>query len=397
MTSDPRLARPNLPRLDSLTGLRFFAAYLVFLHHFTNFAPLPLFSDVQLPVVGTWSGFGTTGVSFFFVLSGFVLSWSFVPDDTAPRFYLRRFARVWPLHFVTTVMAVPVFYYWRDVPMEWTGTLLSVFLLHAWVPSAAIYFAGNPASWSLSCEMFFYGIHPLLVRRTLLAGLGVMAGATVVVLVALFVAADRVLALWPSYVGWLVYVSPIFRVGEFLVGMALAAMIRRGVRFPVGLPVALVVLFGWFALFYSGGPHLPERAQVWLTNLSYPAIAVVYALVIGAAAQLDIDRRRSPLRWRPVVLLGQWSYALYLVHATIIYGMVNLIGARSYSLTGGAGSLLVSGLHAMAWLGVVTLLGVGASYVLYRWIEQPVEARLRRLQERRPAAVVSGAEVSPAG
>ena len=36
------------------------------------------------------------------------------------------------------------------------------------------------------------------------------------------------------------------------------------------VPVALVVLFAWFALFYSGGPHLPARAQVWLTNLSYP-------------------------------------------------------------------------------------------------------------------------------
>ena len=134
-----RLERPNLPRLDSLTGLRFFAAYMVLMHHFTNFA--------QLPLIWHWYGFGTTGVTFFFVLSGFVLTWSFVPSDTAPRFYWRRFARVWPLHLVTTIVAVPVFYMWRDVPMDWTGVLLSVFLLHAWVPTATTYFAGNPASW----------------------------------------------------------------------------------------------------------------------------------------------------------------------------------------------------------------------------------------------------------
>ena len=68
---------PN--RLDSLTGLRFFAAWLVVVHHFSNFA--------TMPYIWRYTGFGATGVTFFFVLSGFVLTWSFVPSDTAGRFY----------------------------------------------------------------------------------------------------------------------------------------------------------------------------------------------------------------------------------------------------------------------------------------------------------------------
>ena len=98
---------PVPSRLDSLTGLRFFAAEMVVIHHFSNFATLPFLWRYQ--------GFGATGVTFFFVLSGFVLTWSFRPADTPGRFYWRRFARIWPLHAVTTLLALPVFYSMRDV------------------------------------------------------------------------------------------------------------------------------------------------------------------------------------------------------------------------------------------------------------------------------------------
>ena len=359
------LERPaNFPRLDSLTGLRFFAAFLVLMHHFTNFA--------QLPLIWRWAGFGTTGVSFFFVLSGFVLTWSFVPSDTAPRFYWRRFARVWPLHFVTTLLAIPVFYMWRDVQMEWTGVILSVFLLHAWVPTASTYFAGNPASWSLSCELFFYAIHPFIVRRTLAAALAALIAATAVVLVALYVVADLAID-WPARIaGWLLYISPLFRVGEFLVGMALASAIRRGVRIPIGIIPAVTMLGAWFVLYYDVAPHLSATLQIVIADLSYPAMAVLYGLLIAAAAQRDLSRRPSLLRSKPMVLLGQWSYALYLVHATIIYALIELIGVRSYSVLN------------VGWLVVISAVAVTAAALLYYGIEHPLEARLRKLQQRTP-------------
>ena len=357
------LERPNLPRLDSLTGLRFFAAYMVVLHHFTNFA--------QPPLIWRWYGFGTTGVSFFFVLSGFVLTWSFVPGDTPRRFYWRRFARIWPLHVITTLAAIPVFYMWRDIPMNWTGVILSIFLLHAWVPAASTYFAGNPASWSLSCEMFFYALHPFLVRRTLLSGLGVLAAATAGVLVALYVVADLAID-WPARIaGWLLYVSPLFRVGEFLVGMALASAIRRGVRVPIGVIPSVLLLGAWFAIKYNISPHLGPNLQIAISDLSYPVLAVLYALLIAAAAQLDLAGRTSLLRMKPMVWLGQWSYALYLVHATIIYALIELIGVRSYSAR-----------MNLLWLAAVTALAIAASAALYHAVEHPLESRLRRLQRR---------------
>lgn len=90
-------ARP--PRLDSLTGLRWWAAFGVFLHHMTNLAPLPVHAALAL---------GNYGVMFFFVLSGFVLTWSAQAVSTST-FYWRRFARIYPAHLVALALAVPVF------------------------------------------------------------------------------------------------------------------------------------------------------------------------------------------------------------------------------------------------------------------------------------------------
>ena len=361
----PEVQRQFPNRLDSLTGLRFFAAWMVVVHHFSNFA--------ALPYLWRYTGFGATGVTFFFVLSGFVLTWSFVPSDTPPRFYWRRFARIVPLHVVTTLLALPVFYSWRDVPYDWTAIGLSFLLLHAWVPTATTYFAGNPASWTLSCEMFFYALHPFVVRPALAMRGAILAIATAAILAAVFIVA-RWSPDWFSLrnVGWLLYVSPLFRVGEFLLGIALAAAMRRGFRIPLGVIPFAVAIAAWFHLKYVVAPgHFAAWAEVLVAQATYVVLPVLYAGLIAAAAQLDFDAARSLLRAKPMVLLGQWSYALYLVHATIVYALIESLGVRSYSPVAN-----------VAWLGIVTILAVAASAVLYTIVEHPIEQRLRQYQKR---------------
>lgn len=364
-------------RLDSLTGLRFFAAWLVVAHHFTNLG--------DLPFVWRYTGFGATGVTFFFVLSGFVLTWSFVPSDTAPRFYWRRFARIVPLHIVTTLIALPVFYTWRDVPYDWTAITLSFLLLHAWVPTATTYFAGNPASWSLSCEVFFYALHPLLVRGALGLKILALGAVTVVILGSIFIVA-RWSPEWFSarVVGWLLYISPLFRVGEFLLGVALAAALKRGFRVPIGVIPGVLLVALWFHTEYRFSPqYFGTELAVLTSNLSYVVLPLLYASIIGAVAQLDFDGGRSVLRTKPMVLLGQWSYALYLVHATIIYFLLDQFGYQQYSV-----------IQNTLWFGLVTVLSIGAAALLYKVIEHPVEQRLRQMQRtwiarRQPAAVTA--------
>lgn len=346
-------------RLDSLTGLRFFAAYFVLLHHVTNFA--------RLPVLVHFEGFGATGVTFFFVLSGFVLTWSFRTSDAPKPFYWRRFARIVPLHALTTLLALPVFYSMQGNTVAWGPVLLSLGLLQAWVVVPSVYFAGNPAAWSLSCEAFFYALHPLAIRRVLAARTLPLAAAGAGVLIAM-AATAQVAAGWPGEItGWLLYIAPPFRLGEFALGVLLAVLVQRGYRAPIGLMPAAALTGLWFVLTYVVFPRtLPTGPLAMTGSAGYAVLPLLYGLTIVAAADIDLDARASFLRWRPMVRLGEWSYALYLVHATVIYTLIELFGTHYRAVWANLG-----------WLALASGLSIAASAVLYQLVEHPLERWLR--------------------
>lgn len=107
-------------RLDSLTALRWFAALAVFGRH--SVRPVGFLQHL-IPQ-------GATAVSFFFVLSGFVLAWSWRDGDTARGFYRRRAARVYPAYVVAVVLGLVVAAVVRPWPTDaWPAVLA---LVQAW-------------------------------------------------------------------------------------------------------------------------------------------------------------------------------------------------------------------------------------------------------------------------
>lgn len=363
------------PRLDSLTGLRFLAAAMVLVHHFANFVDVPALA---------WFRFGATGVTFFFILSGFVLTWSFTPADTLPRFYWRRAARIWPMHLVATVLAVPVFYSLREISIDWPVVVASALLLHAWWPVSTTYFGGNPAAWSLSCEVFFYALHPLVVRPLL--QLSARAAMHLAIATALGFGA---FAFWargalPAETSaWLLYVSPPYRVGQFLLGVLLAVALRQGGRVPIGRGAALGALALWLVALYILPlvASIPAELSRLLVGSNDAVLPLLYGGVIAASAQADLDRKPSLLTQRPMMALGEWSYALYLTHATLIYLLIALIGRRAPD----NGNIV--------WLGAVGLASIGIACVCYRLVEHPAERWLRARQpvSARTERVAAGA------
>ena len=99
--------------LPSLTGLRFVAALMVFGFHSAGYG---------VTTTPWWHlpQFGFLGVAFFFVLSGVVLTWSTRPGQSAGAFWQRRFARVYPSHAVTAVIAIAL-YLWVMPPHKPSG------------------------------------------------------------------------------------------------------------------------------------------------------------------------------------------------------------------------------------------------------------------------------------
>jgi peptidoglycan/LPS O-acetylase OafA/YrhL len=362
----------TMQRLDAITGLRWWAAFAVFVFHLRNLVPLPF------PIADI-ARFGYLGVAFFFVLSGFVLTWSWREEVDKRTFYWRRFARIYPLHLVTLLVAIPVFYSVSPDPAQtWVKPfqigvlLLCLFLLQGWSRDPAILFAGNPASWTLTVEAFFYTLHPfvtMVIRRLSMVGALVAAGGVV-----LFAFGTRVyISANPTgFVAELPW--PILRLNEFVLGMCLAWAFRRGwlPRIPLVLPIALMALwFGGLAvaarihtaqpLYGIAGPYVNEVATA------------LCALLIVTVASIEMRGRARVMRWRPIVALGEWSYAFYLIHATIIYAILNLIGKQP------------GGWHTVLWFVVVLALAVTAAWALHVFVERPVEKWLRAWQTRRRA------------
>lgn len=396
-------ARPTpVTQLDALTGLRFVAAAAVLVSHVPQWFAVGEFHVGPL---------GSAAVGLFFVLSGFVLSHAYRGANTTTdprRFYLARFARIWPLHAVclALVFVAPGFQGPPQSAAEWGSVTMHALLLQAWSTDIRFAHAWNGPAWSLSVEAFFYVLFPMLAARSdralfALLGLG-FAG-----LLALYAFADADVLADPSRVdAWKTAFStmPLARVPEFLAGMCAHAVWRRrsASRPPSTLVATVLELFVVTALLllyrtWSPGQWGPAWADGASRQVSIESLSRGPGLCIAAATLISLLASGRGLLARAlsipfVVYLGEISYAFYLVHSMLL-GLA-AIPARE---------------HPLAWLQYLlagALMAIGSSAVLFASVETPMRrmllakgsclaARSRVLvatfveQVRRPAFVVA--------
>jgi peptidoglycan/LPS O-acetylase OafA/YrhL len=371
--SQPPPAAPRPPsrsRLPSLTGLRIFGSVAVVLCHVGHgFANAPSLTVAE--------AYGYAGVSFFFMLSGFVLTWSDTPQ-TARRFWWLRFARIWPLQFLLMAFAYTVISSHVKTPGLF-GHLAELLLLQSWSPDNPTYAGGNGVTWSLSVEMFFYLVFPLaivLLRRLRGRGLAVTAAVTLALMAALpLIVAQAGVDTYSDLYYWLFFVFPPYRFGEFLLGMLLARAMVLGLRIPAPAVTALVAAAGvggltWIMTSFTVRTGIPVvRPLVALLAIPY------FAALLTASATRDTQPGGWWLGSAPLRRLGDWSFALYLVHAP---AMVLTARFGWWDNPGGPEGLA----YLLAFLALV----IAASAALHHLVEKPVERRLRRV----PVGVLGG-------
>lgn len=342
-------------RLPSLTGLRFWAALLVVLYHL----------DHRIGVVrgADWLvAYGRTGVTFFFVLSGFVLAWTYHGQRTRLGvFAWRRFARLWPLVATTAVLSLLAFRHVGTHVDTWPAATTFLFL-QAWRPEWAV--GANGAAWSLSDEAFFYLVFPLLLLLAGRRGGARMLWAVVVVaqvvLWVLFVSQG-----WSS---WSFDYLPLTRVVQFGLGVLCGVAMRRGLRAPVDYWVAVLAVVGFHLALQvweraavgesvNWGPY--SGSQWWATPF--------FALLIMGAAQRDLDGRPTGVRGAVLIRLGHWSYAWYLIHEVVV---------RVWEFERPRPVGIVD--TVTDWV-VLLLLTQAIAGLLYTCVEHPAERFLRRV------------------
>ncbi|KND41944.1 acyltransferase family protein [Streptomyces stelliscabiei] len=366
----------NRAKLPSLTGLRFFAALLVFFFHSSlSNSPIPpndpinpfADADIAHAYEKTFLNTGYIGVSFFFVLSGFVLAWSARPGQSARAFWRRRMTKIFPNHLVVFAASLILF---AGATINSIGQWLpNMLLVHTFFPQPEINLSVNPPSWSLGSELLFYLLFPLLIvpiqkirDGALWAWSAVMVAGTVVFqLVSMNLVPDTPKsAITPisDMQFWFGYLFPPGRLFEFTLGILLARIVLAG-RWPqrIGIGVSL----GLCAIGYAAGFVLPfEYTFVAATIIPIGAL-------IASVAAADVAGRRTWLRSRPMVWLGEVSFGFYLVQGVSIFYLRSLLDGATYGVLGAM--LLILGFFGTSLLG---------GWLLYRFVEMPAMRRLSR-------------------
>lgn len=388
------------PDLPALTGLRFVAAFLILLNHLLLNA-VPRTQETFAPIL---SLVGILGMSLFFVLSGFIIHYTYGATLLRPggtsfrRFIVARIARLYPLYLfflgLTIVSTADLAALgWRTLLASMPATLL---MAQSWVyvrfPTVILPHLYNSFSlaWSISTEMLMYLMYPavlLLVRRDRLGLLAsfLICGTIVVLLSGGLAAAwrhivvlDELLAPFRhpgngfevagenSFMKWLLFTSPYGRFPEFVIGVLTAHVYMRLRPVPIGRLEAMLGLAATvISLAVILASLLPVDQRLWIVSviLSRIGYGAFIAAIIFCCARYRHALMARTLSLRPLVMLGTWSYGIYL--------------AQSYVARLFPGLTQVDAWKPVSVLAFwATLFAVSA--VLYRYVEMPGRAFILR-------------------
>lgn len=352
--------------LKALTGLRCFAAVNIVLFHFSD----PKMFGWLAPVINA----GYASVSYFILLSGFVLGYNYNARARAGqldivRFYKARFTRLYPIYFLSLLlswrMLIPE-YHAHTHHMFWLGMILTPLLLQGWVPEISTFL--NTPAWTMSAEAFFYAIFPIMARwkkptniRHHLAKmsgiwmLGLIPGTLYMIFRPDGIAfPDR--WSWGPWLQALKY-TPIPHLASFVFGVLLAELdelIPRTTRLRFILGAGgFIVTFGLLSL----GSAVPYA--LLHDGLLMPLFGCI---VIGLAGN-------NPLAYalgiRPLVFIGEASYCLYLLH----FNLWNLI--HDSHILNRLGLVRFDPWISYALLIVLSILAL-------HFIEKPAQRQLRK-------------------
>ena len=348
------------PEILELTSLRFIAALHVVVYHAFPLAGVDA-PRWLTPLVHT----GFISVGFFFVLSGFILSYAHCDPISGMRtpvavFARSRFARLYPVYLLSFFLDAPraIGYFVRsEMPGKaLVAGLAYLSMMQAWVPRLAV--AWNPAGWSLSDEVFFYALFPFFASvlwRISSGWVPYLTAGMAVAPVALSWTLTHKFGVWNGGPEWRSFGAyhPLVRFPEFLFGMAVGRLYFLHPKTRNGTQLVAFGLAGILYFLYTSGDYPPLVLHNGL-------LAPCHALVIyGLASGAGVRSLSSP--W--LIYLGRASYCLYLLHEPIL----NAVSWLAESTSQARSPMLFT---------LALVCTVGISLAAYRWFEEPMRRRL---------------------
>ncbi len=313
----PAAVSTRKPPLPALTGIRTLLALSIVLFHFT-----PPHLGLLYPIIDN----GYVFVGVFFLISGYVLTYNYADRARTlvkREFWLARFSRLYPVYLLVLIVSASMLqdeWHARSHFEFWQGVLLTPLVLQGWSPSVATFW--NTVSWTLSSEVVLYAAFPWLIRMPLPR----KPLNLVLLLLSLWIIGliphSLYLLLNPDHLAgpvdrysstqllrFLKY-TPLPYVCTFLSGVTLGKLqlaLTLTPRQRLILSAASLAAAGIF--FYTLVLHTPYLLMHG--GLMTPVFA---ALVLGLSGPHAISACFS---WRPLLLVGESSYCLYLLHFNV--------------------------------------------------------------------------------
>ena len=326
------------PALPALTGIRTLLAVFILFFHFT-----PSGLGWLYPIIDN----GYVFVSFFFLISGYILAYNYLDRPERLKlsdFWVARLSRLYPVYIFALIL------FWEMLRVEhqvrstsdfWEGTVLSIILMQGWFPTLATFW--NTVAWTLSCEMTLYAIFPLLMRvpwpskpwRLIALILAFWSCGLIPQVIYLVLNPDHLPNVvthaighpWMHAIGmadvrlhlvdtdrytggwwleWLKY-TPLPYLCTFMAGIVLGKLQNvLKVTSRQRMTIAIVGFVWAWCTFYLLIRHLPYI--MIHGGLLTPIFATI---IIGLSGSHPVSTFFS---WRPLVEIGSATYCLYLLH-----------------------------------------------------------------------------------
>ncbi|TBL62447.1 acyltransferase family protein [Hafnia paralvei] len=346
--------------IQSLTSLRFFAAFGVFLHH------LGILNQSKIPMVQEFAKYffnGYTGVTFFYVLSGFIINYSFKRHIEGGRFDYKDFivfrvCRLFPVHLLALFIVLSIFgYFINFYAVDKLALLSNIFLVNSFIPDTAYYFSFNPVSWSISCELFFYIAFCFLVRFS----------THKLLLLLLVIQVFNVYYLFnpPEFVSghWIFYVNPLFRVCDFIIGMLLCRFFLQTNFSPskkLGSAMEILSLFFVALTMYISTNYIEDM------NIRYDFLFIPCMTFLVMAFSFNSGVVSKLLSNKILILLGEASFSFYMLHWMVIAKLTEVMNPSANNVK-----------ELLIYITIAFCISLVSSIVVFKYYEKPINTFIR--------------------
>ncbi len=344
----------------ALTGIRAIAAYMVFIHHYN-----PIDVDYVGKSFYDFLREFHIGVTIFFVLSGFLITYRYFDLDKIyfKQYLLNRFARIYPMYFLLTTLSFVCFSIFK---LQTRGYDLGVYLLNITFLKGYFdnfKFTGIAQGWSLSVEEIFYFAAPfffILIKRrksfllflpTLILGLGILL---------VFVFRNVNYHGFMNSLGFMLDYTFFGRVFEFFIGMVLALIVKKNQNYTIkkgltyfGISTIMVLVY-CLSILKSGDGYGTDTILGKIINTFFLPLFGIAPLFFGLIKEKTIVSK--VLESKLFIVLGKSSYIFYLIHLGIFVLAFNKISHNLVLL--------------FFFLNVVSI-------VLYKYVESPLNYFIR--------------------